>query len=67
MNTKEIFMENQLYNNTNVNPNNPTQIEKDFAKYEQEIALLIKTKIIDQQNISLTLQEEKSLHFFALC
>lgn len=64
MNTKEIFMENQLYNSTNVNPNNPTQIEKDFAKYEQEIALLIKTKIIDQQNISLTLQEEKSLHFF---
>lgn len=62
--TKEIFMEKQLYNSTNVNFNNPTQIEKDFAKYEQEIALLIKTKIIDQQNISLTLQEEKSLHFF---
>lgn len=57
-------MEKELYNSNFVNPNNPSQIEKDFAKYEQEIGYLIKTKILNKHEISLTLKEEASLRFF---
>lgn len=63
-NTRDVFMEKQLYNSSFVNPNDPSQIEKDFAKYEQEIGYLIKTKILNKHEISLTLKEEASLRFF---
>lgn len=57
-------MERRLYNSELVNPDDPTQIEKDFAKYEQEIGKLIKEKIINKYEISLTLKEEATLRFF---
>ena len=63
-NIRDIFMERRLYNSELVNPDDPTQIEKDFAKYEQEIGKLIKEKIINKYEISLTLKEEASLRFF---
>ena len=63
-NTRDIFMERRLYNSELVNPDDPAQIEKDFAKYEQEIGKLIKDKILNKHEISLTLKEEASLRFF---
>lgn len=57
-------MEKLLYNSNFVNPNNPSQVEKEFAKYEHEIGYLIKTKILNKHEISLTLKEEASLRFF---
>ena len=62
--TRDIFMEYRLYNSETINPDDPTQIEKDFAKYEREIAHLIKEKILDKHDIFLTTNEEASLRFF---
>ena len=57
-------MERRLYNSELVNPNDPAQIERDFAKYEQEIGKIIKEKIMNKHEIFLTLKEEASLRFF---
>lgn len=63
-NTRDVFMERNLYTSITLNPDNPTQIETDFARYEREISTLIKTKILDKHEIFLTLKEETSLRFF---
>ena len=38
----EVFMHHNLYRDEENNPDNPTQIESDLAKYECEIAKIIK-------------------------
>lgn len=63
---RDIFMEKNLYRDT-INSDNPVQIEKDFARFENEVAPIIKEKFLDSEEFILTrLEEEKLKLFFAL-
>ena len=64
MPTEEIFMRRDLYRDEVNNPNDPVKIEKDFAKYEFEIAKIINEKILNNDKISLSVEENDSLILF---
>ena len=65
-NTKDIFMEKDLYRDEINHNDNPTEIEKSFSKYESEVSLIIK-EIIVKKDILLSVQDYNSLLlFFAL-
>ncbi len=61
--TEEIFLYNDLYRDEN-NSNDPTKIESDLAKYENEIAQLFAKKIYKGDEIELTIEEEDKLKLF---
>ena len=61
--TEEIFLYNDLYRDEN-NKNDPTKIEDDLAKYENEIAQLFNKKIYKGSQIELTIEEEDKLKLF---
>lgn len=63
-NTRDIFMESCLYDSAKINSSDPSQIEKDFSKYEGEIAHLIKEKILHKADVVLTHAEAESLKLF---
>lgn len=63
---RDIFMEKNLYRDT-INSDNPVQIEEDFARFESEVARIIKEKFLDLEEFVLTrLENEKLKLFFAL-
>ena len=63
---RDIFMGRNLYRDT-INSDNPIQIEEDFARFENEVAPIIKEKFLDSEEFILTrLEEEKLKLFFAL-
>ena len=63
---RDIFMGKNLYRDT-INSGNPVQIEEDFARFENEVAPIIKEKFLDSEEFILTrLEEEKLKLFFAL-
>lgn len=62
-NTRDIFVEKDLYRDEINNKLDPTRIEKDFSKYESEVSLIFK-KIIYGKDILITKQEYDSLLLF---
>ena len=64
--TSEIFVVDNLYRDEIYNPDNPTQLEKDLAKYEQEVSNIIK-KFVGSNEIHISIaDEEKVKLFFAI-
>lgn len=65
--TRDVFMERNLYRDSINNIENPTKIEKDLSKFENEVAKIIKDKFLNSKRIILTTEEhEKILLFFAI-
>lgn len=63
-NVKSIFMGIDMYRDEKQHADDPTIIESNFSKFEQEIAELISTKIIDKKEIVLTRRENEKLRIF---
>ena len=67
MPTEDIFSFYDLYRDEINNADDSAKIEKDFAKYESEIARIFKEKILDaKERITLTTKEHDSILLF-LC
>ena len=63
---RDLFMERNLYRDT-INDENPVKIEEDFARFENEVARIIKEKFLDKEDFSLNQYEHEKLKlFFAL-
>lgn len=62
--TRELFMERNLYRDEINNTDEPVQIEHDLAAYEGEIAKLIKSKFLCGRKIELTPAEDSMLKLF---
>lgn len=63
-NTIEIFMFRNLYRDDINNINNPMKIEKDMARFESEVAQIIKERFLNENEISITLDEDEKLKLF---
>ena len=61
---EETFKYNDLYRDEINIPDDPVKIEKDFGKYEGEIAQLLKNKFLKGDDITLTIAENESLMLF---
>ena len=64
MPTEEVFAYYDLYRDETNNPNDPVKIESDLAKYEGEIAKLLKDKFYRGNEIILTSNEEDKIKLF---
>lgn len=62
--TKEIFMVRNLYRDDVNNIENPTKIESDIARFESEVAQIIAKKFLDENEISISLDEDEKLKLF---
>lgn len=62
--TKEIFMVRNLYRDDINNPNEPMKLEKDMACFENEIAQIITGKFLNENELSITLDEDEKLKVF---
>ena len=62
--TREIFMECNLYRDEVNCSQSPVQIERDLSVYEREAAQLIKDKFLRGRKIELTKQEDAMLKLF---
>ena len=62
-NIRNIFMENNLYRDEINCGDDPTQLEKDFSKYENEISRIVK-RMLNDDEIVLTFFEYESLKLF---
>lgn len=62
--TEEVFKYNNLYRDEVNTPDDPTKIETDFAKYEQEMSEVINGKLLRGDEIELTVEENESLLLF---
>lgn len=62
--TREVFMEQNLYRDEINYTENPVQIEKDLSIYEREVAELIREKFLDKRKIELAIEEEDMLKLF---
>lgn len=66
-NTRDVFMERNLYRDEINSPNDPTKIEHDFAEFEREVSLIVKSKLLSEDKIILNMEEDNRLRlFFAL-
>lgn len=63
-NTRDVFMEKNLYRDEINHLNNPTQIENDLAKFENEISQIINGRFLNDKEITLTFDEEERLRIF---
>lgn len=61
---REIFMEHNLYRDEINNSDKPVRIESDLAKYESEVAKIIREKFLDGRKIEITSTEDKMLKLF---
>lgn len=61
---KDIFMERGLYRDEKNAPDDPEKVEKDLAKYEAEVAKLIRNRLLEDNTIHLTWEEKDSLELF---
>lgn len=62
--TRDIFMVRNLYRDEINNPGEPTKIEKDMARFENEAAQIITGKFLNGDEISITLEEDEKLKLF---
>lgn len=62
--TRDVFMVRNLYRDEINTPENPTEIERDLAVYENEISQILKEKILTGDEIVLTLDENEKLKLF---
>ncbi len=62
--TDEIFMTRNLYRDEINHMNNPTEIEAKLAKYEDEVATLIKHRFLNEDEFVLSESEEDKLRLF---
>ena len=62
--TEEVFMARNLYRDTINNPDNPTKIEADLARFEQEVAPLIKRFLSEEGEVKLSVEEDDKLKLF---
>ena len=60
----EIFMERNLYRDEINHTQKPVQIEYDLAKYESDVAKIIREKFLDGCKIELTSREDNMLKLF---
>ena len=59
----DIFMTRNLYRDEKQFPGNPTKIEKDLARYEQQASDIIK-RFREEDEISIAAEENESLKLF---
>ena len=65
--TRDVFMERNLYRDSINHNDNPTEIEKDLSVFESEVARIINNKFLKGKRIILTIEEhEQILLFFAI-
>ena len=62
--TKDIFMVRNLYRDEINYAADPVKIEKDLARYEQEVAQILKERFLDGREIYITPQEDDKLRLF---
>ena len=62
--TKDVFMVRNLYRDEINIPDNPTEIENDLAKYENEISKILKEKFLTGEKIELTSKEDDKIKLF---
>ena len=63
-NTRDVFMEKNLYRDEINYSNNPTQIEKDLSRFENEVSQIINGRFLNDKEITLTFDEEERLRIF---
>ena len=57
--TNDIFMVRNLYRDGINNPDNPTKIEQDTARFESEVSQIITKKFLNNNEISITCDEDE--------
>ena len=62
--TRDVFMVRNLYRDEINNPDEPTKIEKDMARFENEASQIITGKFLSKDEISITLEEDEKLKLF---
>lgn len=62
--TKDVFWERNLYRDEINYADDPVKIEKNLAKYEQEVAQILKERFLSGQDIFITPQEDDKLRLF---
>ena len=62
--TKDVFMVRNLYRDEINNPDEPTKIEKDLARFEREVSQIIRGNFLDKDEIKITLEEDEKLKLF---
>ncbi len=63
-NTRDVFMEKNLYRDEINHSHNPTKIENDLARFENEISQIINGRFLNDKEITLTFDEEERLRIF---
>ncbi len=62
--TCNVFMSPHLYRDEINSPDDPVKLEKDFARFENEISRIIKSKFLDGDSITLNMEEDAKLRLF---
>lgn len=62
--TRDVFMEKNLYRDEINHSDNPTKIESDLSRFENEISQIINGKFLNGKEITLTFSEEEKLRIF---
>jgi hypothetical protein len=60
---EDVFVTRNLYRDTINHPDEPTQIEKDLAKFENESSRIIE-KFLKDDDVILTIEEDEKLRLF---
>ena len=63
-NTRDVFMGKHLYRDELNYSNNPTQIESDLSRFENEISHIINVRFLNDEEITLSFYEEERLRIF---
>jgi hypothetical protein len=63
-NTKDIFMVKNLYRDDINNPDEPVKIEKDLARFENEISQIITKKFLYNNEITISLEDDEKIKLF---
>ncbi len=63
-NTKDIFMVKNLYRDDINNPDEPVKIEKDLARFENEISQIITKKFLHNNEITISLKDDEKIKLF---
>ncbi|MBD5158626.1 MAG: DUF4238 domain-containing protein [Butyrivibrio sp.] len=61
---EETFMVRNLYRDNINNPDEPTKIEKDLARFESEVSKIITDRFLKEDEISITYEEDDKLKLF---
>lgn len=62
--TRDVFMVRNLYRDEINCDADPVKIEKDLAKYKQEVAQIINGRFLNERDIVLSFEEEEKLRLF---